>query len=153
MFGYNGIGLGFFVGLLSGGSGIHLVDKGDCIGLVVVTKVRNCLLGLGLLYLSLGDGEVGLEVRQGPVHSRLGIPFSDITNKYVAICDDDQADIDELDVGRGGSGCFLNGGVFIDMMEYGGNMLGMILENIFDVEFILCKLLGNDVSIGVKNSL
>ena len=81
------------------------------------------------------------------------MPFSDITNKDVAICDDDQADIDELDVGRGGSGCFLNGGVFIDMMEDGGDMLGMSVENIFNVKFILCKLLGNDVSIGVKNSL
>ena len=96
MFGCNGIGLGCFVGLLREEYGIHLVGEGDFIGLLVETKVPNSLLGLGFLDFSLGDGEVGLEVCLDPVHSGPGMPFPDITNKYIGFFDDDQADIDEL---------------------------------------------------------
>ena len=82
--------------MLSEEYGIHLVGEGDFIGLLVETKVPNSLLGLGFLDFSLGDGEVGLEVCLDPVHSGPGMPFPDITNKYIGFFDDDQADIDEL---------------------------------------------------------
>ena len=135
MFGFNGIGLGCFVSLISVKSGIQLVGEGDCIGLLVETKVPNSLLGLGLIDFLLGDGEVVLEVLPVLFHSGPGIPFPDITTKDVGVFDDDQADIDELDVSSGVFGCFRHGGVIVDIVEDGGDGIGMGVGDLFDVTF------------------
>jgi len=109
--------------------------------------------GSGSFVGDLGINEKGLEVGPGFVCCGTVLPFFNVGSEDVGVHDDDDADVDELLVGFGGSLGFCHCCIFMDLVEDGDDRIIMDID--MGGEFMFRGKEGStgDVAIGCEEVL